>query len=114
MDKFDTIQGKLFYTVYCMHKSNEITNYQRGRIKDMIVQWDPQIQEIIRNPNRLKQNLLEMACAYSDNEDSKQTKITQRSISRLNVRIGQSNFKLSSKSYSSLSSPLDQRKQLLI
>ncbi|CAK93403.1 unnamed protein product (macronuclear) [Paramecium tetraurelia] len=114
MDKFDTIQGKLFYTVYCMHKSNEITHYQRGRIKDMIVQWDPQIQELIKDQNRLKQNLLEIACSYSENGDSKQTKITPRSFSRLNIRIGQSNFKLASKSYSSLSSPLDQRKQLLI
>lgn len=55
-----------------------------------------------------------MACSYSDNADSKQTKITPRSLSRPNVRIGQSNFKLASKSYSSLSSPIDHRKPLLI
>ncbi|CAD8104588.1 unnamed protein product [Paramecium sonneborni] len=114
MEKFETIQGKLFYAVYCMHKQNEITHYQRGRIKDMIVQWDPQIQELTKDPSRLKQNLLEIACTYSDNEDSKQPKITPRSFSRLNIRIGHSNFKLASKSYSSLSSPLDQRKHLLI
>ncbi|CAK91250.1 unnamed protein product (macronuclear) [Paramecium tetraurelia] len=114
MDKFETIQGKLFYTVYWMHKQNEISEDQKGRIKDMIVQWDPQIQEISKDLNRLRQNLLEMVCSYSDNADSKQTKITPRSQSRLNVRIGQSNFKLANKSYSSLSSPIDHRKPLLI
>ncbi|CAD8076341.1 unnamed protein product [Paramecium primaurelia] len=111
MDKFETIQGKLFYTVYLMHKQNEISEEQKGRIK---VQWDPQIQEISKDLNRLRQNFLEMACSYSDNADSKITKITPRSLSRLNVRIGHSNFKLANKSYSSLSSPIDHRKPLLL
>ncbi|CAD8105466.1 unnamed protein product [Paramecium sonneborni] len=114
MDKFETIEGRLLYTVYWMYKQKEISQEQRGRIKDLIVQWDPQIQEISKDGQRLRQNLLELACSYSDNADSKQTKVTPRSLNRLNVKIGHSNFKLTSKSYSSLSSPLDHRKPQFI
>jgi len=33
MEKFDTIQGKLFYAVYMMYKSNQINENVRGRLK---------------------------------------------------------------------------------
>ncbi|CAD8150302.1 unnamed protein product [Paramecium pentaurelia] len=70
MHKFDTIQGKLFYTVYMMHQQREIDTKQKGILKDLIIQKHPSMNKI-KTDNTLitRRSLLDLADVEEDQKD---------------------------------------------
>ncbi|CAD8138171.1 unnamed protein product [Paramecium octaurelia] len=70
MHKFDTIQGKLFYTVYMMHQQREIDTKQKGKLKDLIIQKHPSLNKIkTDNAVTARRSLLDLADAEENEQD---------------------------------------------
>ncbi|CAD8140714.1 unnamed protein product [Paramecium pentaurelia] len=70
MHKFDTIQGKLFYTVYMMHQQRQIDTKQKGKLKDLIIQKHPSLNKIETDNTVLaRRSLLDLADAEENDKD---------------------------------------------
>ncbi|CAD8132043.1 unnamed protein product [Paramecium octaurelia] len=70
MHKFDTIQGKLFYTVYMMHQQRQIDTKQKGKLKDLIIQKHPSLNKIeTDNTVIARRSLLDLADTEENEQD---------------------------------------------
>ncbi|CAD8091099.1 unnamed protein product [Paramecium sonneborni] len=43
MEQLDSIEGKLFYKIYMLCKGNQINEYQKGKLKDLVIMKDERI-----------------------------------------------------------------------
>ncbi|CAD8057549.1 unnamed protein product [Paramecium sonneborni] len=102
MHKFDTIQGKLFYTVYMMHQQRQIDTKQKGKLKDLIIQKHPSLNKIETDNTMIaRRSLLDLA--EIEEEDKDKQKVEKKRPIAIRPILTNSKYKQSSRSL--MSSP---------
>ncbi|CAD8163146.1 unnamed protein product [Paramecium pentaurelia] len=43
MEQIESLEGKLFYKIYMLCKGNQINEFQKGKLKDLVIQRDERI-----------------------------------------------------------------------